>query len=116
MLDRIMHRTPRLGDRASVLSGPYAGRVGTITAISGEPPAYQVTIDDCCRPTLPASAIRARHRGPFEALSRAADRREPHSARGAVLNDPIIVPSLTMISDPLEDGESSAESAEDPAR
>ena len=47
---------PRAGDLVTVVSGPYAGKTGTITAVNGK--EFTVYIDECCQPQLTASSVR----------------------------------------------------------
>ncbi len=46
---------PRVGDLVTVLSGPYAGKSGAISAVDGE--LSTVYIDDCCQPKLTARCV-----------------------------------------------------------
>lgn len=46
---------PRVGDLVTVLSGPYAGKSGTINAVDRE--LSTVYIDECCQPQLTHDAI-----------------------------------------------------------
>ena len=52
---------PRIGDLVTVLSGPHAGKTGTITAIRGD--ESTVYIDECCQPRLAHDAFNREWRG-----------------------------------------------------
>jgi ribosomal protein L24 len=52
---------PRVGDLVTVLSGPYAGKSGTINAIDGQ--LSTIYIDECCRPKLAHDAFEREWRG-----------------------------------------------------
>ena len=51
----------RVGDLVTVLSGPYAGKTGTISATDGE--LATIFIDECCQPRLTHDAFRREWRG-----------------------------------------------------
>jgi ribosomal protein L24 len=51
----------RIGDRVTVLEGPYAGKTGTITAATGH--EFSVYIDECCQPTLTDASLRRMRQG-----------------------------------------------------
>jgi hypothetical protein len=62
---------------------PFAGRAGGITSITGDPPRYEVWLDDCCHPTLPAREVEVRRRGWLGWIA-AADATRGHSPAGAI--------------------------------
>src|SRR5574338_962342 len=57
MLDRWFRRRVGLGSDVRVLTGPFAGCSGQITAI-GADGTFRVTIDDCCRPFVALRDLR----------------------------------------------------------
>jgi ribosomal protein L24 len=60
-LRALFDRKPRVGDLVTVVSGPYAGKTGTISAVAG--PLSTVYIDECCQPRLPHEAVHREWRG-----------------------------------------------------
>lgn len=60
-LRALLDGKPRIGDLVTVLSGPYAGKTGTIKAIDGE--LSTIYIDECCQPHLTHDAFERESRG-----------------------------------------------------
>jgi KOW motif len=50
-----------VGELVTVLSGPYAGKTGTISATDGE--LSTIFIDECCQPRVTQDAFRREWRG-----------------------------------------------------
>lgn len=60
-LQALFDGKPRVGDLVTVVSGPYAGKTGTISAVAG--PLSTVYIDECCQPALAHGAFQREWRG-----------------------------------------------------